>query len=138
VAKKEIKETTPLKENLVLVFYTESILIAKSGGNFFSSFLRELYLPYLHIAAKIAAVCVPLRHHLYLAKSLQQPANFETPSFCPVVLRCFNIFTYVHILNCFLSVCISVPRGEKGDKTHETVALRDRVFAEEYTLCQPF
>ncbi len=34
VAKKEIKETAPLKDNLVLVFYTESVFIAKSGGNF--------------------------------------------------------------------------------------------------------
>jgi hypothetical protein len=33
VAKKEIKETAPLKDNLVLVFYTESVFIAESEGN---------------------------------------------------------------------------------------------------------
>jgi hypothetical protein len=33
VAKKEIKETAPLKENLVLVFYTESVFIPESEVN---------------------------------------------------------------------------------------------------------
>jgi hypothetical protein len=43
VAKKEIKETAPLKENLVLVFYTESVFIAKSGGNFLLQLSTEEY-----------------------------------------------------------------------------------------------
>ncbi len=29
----EFEETTPLKDNLVLVFYTENVFIAESGGN---------------------------------------------------------------------------------------------------------
>ena len=97
------------------VLYGERFYSQERREFFFSSFLRELYLPYLHIAAKITAVCVPLRHHLYLAKSLQQPANFETPSFCPAVLWCFNIFSGKKILGVQISVGY-FPRGEKGDK----------------------
>jgi len=31
VAKKEIKETAPLKDNLISVFYTESVFIAEQS-----------------------------------------------------------------------------------------------------------
>jgi len=46
VAKKEIKETAPLKGNLVSVFYTENVFIAESGGNIhcanhFENFIQE-------------------------------------------------------------------------------------------------
>jgi hypothetical protein len=34
VAKKEIKEIAPLIDNLVLVFYTESVFIARAEGIF--------------------------------------------------------------------------------------------------------
>jgi len=33
VAKKEIKETAPLKDNLVSVFYTENVFIIENGKN---------------------------------------------------------------------------------------------------------
>jgi len=38
------------------------------------------------------------RHHLYLEKSLQQLANFETPTFCATVLRRFIISSGKEIL----------------------------------------
>jgi hypothetical protein len=45
LAKKEIKETAPLKENLVLVFYTENVFTAESEGN-------------IHCAIKNAAIFI--------------------------------------------------------------------------------
>ncbi len=80
VAKKEIKETAPLKENLVLVFYTESVFIAKSGGNF----LLQLSTGVIFAIFAYCHICFYAAKHSSCVCTLKTPPwkKEERPYWC--------------------------------------------------------